>query len=100
MAYARERARTRVTVVFLIGLLLVPLALHGHSHAAQEAHGRLCGVCLVAHHSPVVSSPAVAAAAARFREHVIVPLAAVPATQVHRSPRAGRAPPRIGIAAA
>lgn len=51
------RHHTRVGIALLIALLLVPLALGGHRHEADDASARTCNACVVAHHSPVVTAP-------------------------------------------
>jgi hypothetical protein len=81
-----------VGALLLAGLVLVPLAESGHSHANRDLAGP-CATCVVAHHSPATVAPtiALAATAAAAAAAVFAPIPA-PA-RGERSPRLGRAPP-------
>ncbi len=88
----------RTTIVFLIALLLVPPLLSRHDHAKQEAQGRPCAACIIAHHLPAVSTVTVAPTPVDFQDHVVQADRRVPTARLDRSPQAGRAPPSRSLA--
>jgi len=96
MKRRRRGVRGVVRVLFLVALLLVPVALGGHGHADHDAT-RPCAVCLAAHHTPGAVTPALHLAAS-FIGSIAAPAAPerVPLRSL-RSPHIGRAPPLVTV---
>ena len=98
MGNRHRRAVGRTTIALLIALLLVPLLLSRHDHAKQEAQGRPCAACVIAHHLPLVSTVTAAPTPVDVQDHVIHAEQRVPIARLDRSPQAGRAPPSRSLA--
>jgi hypothetical protein len=60
MQHLRHRVWQRFSSLLLVALLLIPLALSGHRHVNDVAQAGSCATCLVVHHLPAASPPAVA----------------------------------------
>src|SRR5689334_9846716 len=91
MRASQHRLRRRASVLMLAALLLVPIALSGHTHSGPVTHP--CSVCAVTHHAPIVSTPALPTlVAALARQLVVAPPTSV-GQRVDLAPRTGRAPP-------
>ena len=88
----------RTTIAILLALLLVPLLLSRHDHVAQEAQGRPCAACVLAHHLPVVSTLTVAPTPVDVQDHVVELERRVPIARLAWSPQTGRAPPSRSLA--
>jgi hypothetical protein len=88
----RRAAIRAAGAVLLVVLLVVPLVARAHTHRDLQA-ARSCATCIAAHHSPaVVMAPG--AAAAPLAPAIAPPRpSGVGPAPLHRSPRAGRAPP-------
>ena len=87
-------ARRRSWPVLLAAfLLLVPLALSAHVHAAHQ--GKDCAVCVVSHHTPTVrtTTPTLSAPIV-VPSQLIAPAVLVP-TSAERPVHAGRGPPTL-----
>jgi hypothetical protein len=52
----RPRLRHPASVLLLVALLLVPVALSGHTHVGQSTHP--CSICALTHHAPILGSVA------------------------------------------
>ena len=88
-----RRAAVRLAgTLLMVALLVVPLAASAHTHRDLQA-ARSCATCVAAHHSPAVVTPANVAAAAAVPALASALPSRVAPTRLHRSPRAGRAPP-------
>ena len=98
MGKRHRRALDRTTIALLIALLLVPLLLSRHDHATQEAQGRPCAACILAHHPPVVSMGTAAPTPVDVQDDVVESEPRVPVARLDRSPQAGRAPPSRSLA--
>jgi hypothetical protein len=86
------RAARGASIAFLVGLLLVPLALAAHTHSDSVAPGS-CATCIVAHHTPTLATslPAVVARAVPCIAVASQPTAAPAWTE--RVAPSGRGPP-------
>src|SRR5882724_9978544 len=91
MVALRHRFRHRASVLLLAALLLVPVALSGHSHARESTHP--CSICAVTHHAPIVSAPALQVFTAELARPLIITPRASAGTRLDQAPRTGRAPP-------
>jgi hypothetical protein len=91
MESLQHRFRRRANVVLLAALLLVPIALSGHTHATQSTHP--CSVCAVTHHAPIVSTPALPVFAEQAARPLFVATAMPVGARIDHAPRTGRAPP-------
>jgi hypothetical protein len=100
MGNRHRRVMGRTTIALLIAILVVPLLLSRHDHAKQEAQGRPCAACIIAHHLPVVSTATVAPTPVDVEDYVVQAAHRVPITRLGRSPQAGRAPPTRSLARA
>jgi hypothetical protein len=60
MQRLRHLHTRRLSSLFLVALLLVPIAFSGHRHADNTTQAGTCATCLVVHHLPAASAPAVA----------------------------------------
>jgi hypothetical protein len=54
MARPRRGALRTLGALFLVGLLLAPVALSGHRH--ETGRSEECAVCTAAHHSPLAAA--------------------------------------------
>src|SRR5215813_10068570 len=54
--------RQRAGALFLVVLLLVPVAASAHTHGSLDTT-RSCAMCFAAHHSPAAVAPAIGAPA-------------------------------------
>jgi hypothetical protein len=91
MGRFRRRVRRPASVLLLAALLLVPVALSGHTHVGQATHP--CSICAVTHHAPIIGS-----AAPPDLGHVLLGVLATPdgtfaPVRTDLAPHAGRAPP-------
>jgi len=91
MGSSQQRYRYRVRVLLLAALLLVPIALSGHTHLGPGTHP--CSLCAVAHHAPIVRTTAPLVFAATFSGLVRTPRTAPARTRTDQAPPTGRAPP-------
>jgi hypothetical protein len=89
---AHAHRRRALGALLLAFLLLVPLAARVHAHVGHRASST-CAVCLAAHHTPSVATPAPALAPVEAQGLATPPAQADVADRHHRSPHAGRAPP-------
>jgi hypothetical protein len=94
----RRAAGRLAGTLLMVALLVVPLIASAHTHRDLRA-ARSCATCVAAHHSPALPMP-VAATGPSIAPAIAspLPLRVVPA-DLHRSPRAGRAPPAPGSVA-
>jgi hypothetical protein len=92
MPFLRHRAGRLVGGLFIVALLVASLVASAHTHR-DLATPRSCATCLAAHHAPAVVMPAIAAQAVILAATAPPPSAHVAPARLHRSPRAGRAPP-------
>lgn len=94
MCRVRHRVVGLPGLLFLVALVLVPVALAGHRHAAHAAQSLPCATCLTVLHTPATSAPPPAhvdPVFAGFR----VPDGALAVQSADEAPIAvGRAPPR------
>lgn len=88
----RRRGTRTAGIGLLVVLLLVPLALSAHGYTAHH-DARPCAVCVVAHHSPAITTPVVAVASAFVAAVAPVLVGLAPETRAARSVHSGRAPP-------
>ena len=91
MAAVQQGFRRRISVVFLAALLLVPVALSGHTHSGQPLHP--CSVCALTHHAPIVVTPVVTLFSTPFTAHVATLPCLLAGGRLAQAPRTGRAPP-------
>ena len=86
------RGQRFLAVLFLAALVLVPLFEQGHDHGDLD-RGRPCAACVVAHHSPAASAPAVwvFTHVLHFVEATLAPTLAPLSSSLISHP--GRAPP-------
>jgi hypothetical protein len=92
-----RRLGTRTAGIgLLVVLLLVPLALSTHGHAAHH-DARPCAVCVVAHHSPAIATATVAVTSAFVAAVTPVVVGLALETRAAHSVHSGRAPPRAAL---
>jgi hypothetical protein len=88
----RRAAGRLAGTLLMVALLVVPLIASAHTHRDLQA-ARSCATCVAAHHSPALPMSAAAAGPSIVPAIAAqLPSRVVPA-DLHRSPRAGRAPP-------
>ncbi len=87
----RHRVRRPAAILLLAALLLVPVALSGHTHVGQGAHP--CSICAVTHHAPIVNTPAPPDLVRPFVGLLSAPGVALAPVRSDQTPHAGRAPP-------
>lgn len=91
MGRFRRRLRRPASVLFLAALLLVPVALSGHTHVGQSTHP--CSICSVTHHAPIVGSPAPPELGHTLVALLVAPGVALAPVRTDLAVHAGRAPP-------
>jgi hypothetical protein len=90
---ARRRQRQLLGAATLIAVLLIPVALSGHTHVDSDARCA-CAICVLVHHAPAVGSSSLPTFSIgvphfeRIRGDVTI---APPRTD--QAPGEGRAPP-------
>jgi hypothetical protein len=93
MGILQHRLRNRTSVLFLVALLLVPVAVSGHNHTGRSAHP--CSICAVARHTPSVSTAPPTLLLTRFTSLIAVPRPPAAPARTDQSPPTGRAPPTL-----
>jgi hypothetical protein len=89
----RRRAHRRpFSGLILVALLLVPLAVRSHAHPGHRVSAT-CAVCIAAHHTPSVATPAPALSPVVAETFATSTARTDVVDRHHRSPHAGRAPP-------
>ena len=91
MGRFRRRLRRPASVLLLAALMLVPVALSGHTHVGQATHP--CSICAITHHAPLVVSPAPPDVAEAPVALLAAPDATLAPVRIDQAPHAGRAPP-------
>ena len=84
--------RQRAGALLLVALLVVPVVASAHTHGALAA-SRTCATCVTAHHSPAIVMPTVGAMTDAVPLIAVASAPRIVPAALHRSPRAGRAPP-------
>jgi len=91
MGRFRRRLRHPASILLLAALLLVPVALSGHTHVGQSTHP--CSICAVTHHAPIASSPAPPDVVQALVGVLAAPGSILAPVRTDQAPHAGRAPP-------
>src|SRR5262245_19113220 len=92
MRRSRHRTVRRASIGLLLALLLVPLALGGHTHRDRVASDS-CAACVAVHHTPTLAAPPPGVAASPIRLGALGPqLLGLRASAVRVAP-SGRGPP-------
>ncbi len=90
----RRRLAKIVQIALLIGLILAPVALAGHTHPASQLRvDGPCALCVVAYHSPIVTTVALVFVALLLIEQPLGASERVPVSETPESRPFGRAPP-------
>ena len=94
MSRPRQRLLHQVGALSVAVILLIPLALSGHRHGAdQRSSSDSCAVCAVTAHSPAVDSTAVPVLVPTLQRLVTVDCVLAAPAATYQPFKAGRAPP-------
>ena len=91
MGRLRHRVRHPASVLLLAALLLVPVALSGHTHVDAPSHP--CSICAVTHHAPLATASPPPTVARPIVTLLAAPGGALAPVRREQAPRIGRAPP-------
>jgi hypothetical protein len=96
MQRSRHHTVRRASIGFLLALLLVPLALGGHTHPDKVASDS-CAKCVAVHHTPTLAAPPPGVAASPILLVALGPQRPAVHASADRVAPTGRGPPILTV---
>ena len=90
-----HRFTRQAGILCTIGLLLLPVVLSGHNHAAEQSNpSDACALCVVTHFSPATTAPPLPQLAPPAVAVASAAVGVVAPTHRHQPRPSGRGPPQ------